>query len=192
MNLIVVLILRLVYFVCPILAIGALALFIFDKLEWYWVFAFWVFGFIGMFAGGAAKKLDERRRNSFTYHAGDSVSEVRAAFCEIEGSNTIPAIGLIKEKVLASLNDRSRIVATLEKEGMNPKCLIYLLISNEANELLCTGNYHFYRGHLNNIGNQLLRSFVTASQELVNSGFQTASDHEADVKSLRKEIAEIG
>lgn len=185
-------ILKIIYFVCPFLAIGSLGWYIFGNVGIWAALLFPVLGYAGMLAQGAAVKLEENKRNSFTFRAGDPVSIARAAFFEIEAKNEIPGLSYIKKDILLQLDDKKRAARSILEDKIDPRGLIYLLISNITNAKLCTGQYHFYRGKLTSKGYQLFRAFAMASQQMVNLGIQDQVEHENDMESLKKELSEIG
>jgi hypothetical protein len=181
-----------IYVVCPVLAISSLLWWFFGDIGFVGFVLFWVFGFAGMFAGGLAKQLVERNKNSFTFHAGNAVSTTLAAFYEIEAKADLPGLGHVKEDVLALINDREKTAISINEEKMDPRELIWLLISNVADRKLCSGKYHTYRGTLNMIGQQLLQVFTTASRQMVHYGLHTETEYEADSQRLKRELASIG
>ena len=75
-------ILKAIYFICPFLAFGSLGWYIFGDVSIWALLLFFVFGYIGMFAGGAARKLEDSKRDTFTFRANDPSSIARAAFFE--------------------------------------------------------------------------------------------------------------
>lgn len=185
-------ILKGIYFVCPFLAFGSLAWFLFGDVGWWAMLLFPFFGFLGLFAGGAATALEEKSRDTFTYIANDPQSLARAAFHEVEASGEVPGLHLIRDEVISMLKDAERVRFTLVEDKVSPRNLAYLLISNVANEKLCSGAYHVYRGVLNASGKELMAAFRVASEKLVFGGYQSAADHQKDIESLKKEISEIG
>lgn len=115
-----------------------------------------------------------------------------AALSKIERGESLPAFEFLKPGILELLKDTTCTRASITEDGRSPDELIYLLASNVANEMLCTGRYHVYRGVLSGSGHQLLAAFTKASEMLVECGFQTKEEHEKDIQSLRKEIKGIG
>jgi hypothetical protein len=116
----------------------------------------------------------------------------RAALSEIERAELIPALELLKPGILELLKDTARTRASIAEDCLSPDALIYLLASNVANGMLCTGQHHIYRGVLGESGRQLLLAFTKASEMMVQCGIQSQEEHERDMQSLRKEIKEIG
>jgi hypothetical protein len=104
----------------------------------------------------------------------------------------VPGLHLIRDEVLSMLKDAERVRCTLVEDKLSPKNLAYLLITNVANEKLCSGAYHVYRGVLNASGRELMAAFRVASEKLASGGYQSAADHQKDIESLKKEVSEIG
>ncbi len=117
---------------------------------------------------------------------------VKESLASIEKAELIPGFHLVKEGVRKQLKDRDRTRASIDEDGLSPDGLVYLLVSNVANALLCSGQHHIYRGVLNMSGKQLLAAFAKASEMMVQCGVHSQEDHERDMRSLKKEIAEVG
>lgn len=185
-------ILKTIYFVFPVLSIGSVVWFFVSDVG-VWVFAlFFLFGFLGMFAGAGAQQLERRKRDTFTFRAGDPTSLARAAFFEIEGKGEIPGLSQIRDDVLALVDDREKIAASIVEDKLDPRALIYLLVTNVASDKLCSGQYHIYRGILSFTGKQLLEAFTVASKQMVDLGVHDEKTHAAEVANLRKELGSIG
>lgn len=120
--------------------------------------------------------------------------EVRArdALAELEGAGVIPAFELLKPGILELLKDKARTRVSITKDGLSPDALIYLLASNVANNMLCSGQHHIYRGVLSESGHRLLQGFTKASELMIKCEVHSLEEHERDMESLRKEIKEIG
>lgn len=135
------------------------------------------------------------RLSGTTYAVADSKPPgVRAndALADIERSELIPAFELLKPGIREFLKDTARTRASIAEDGLSPDALIYLLASNVAHRMLCSGQHHVYRGVLSESGRQLLLAFAKASEMMVQCGVHSQEDHERDMQSLRNEIKEIG
>jgi hypothetical protein len=104
----------------------------------------------------------------------------------------MPCLANLKEGVLSLIDDRESTSASILKDKLDPRGLVYLLITNVANERLCSGGYHVYRGVLNAQGRELEEGFILASKRMVEYGVHDQRAHEAEVASLRKELATLG
>lgn len=118
--------------------------------------------------------------------------QVKKSLASIEKSGLIPGFHLVKDAIRDQLKDRDRTRASIEEDGLSPDGLVYLLTSNVANALLCSGQHHIYRGVLNMSGQELQAAFTKASEMMVQCGVHSQDDHERDMRSLKKEISEVG
>ncbi|WP_157205591.1 hypothetical protein [Methylomonas koyamae] len=118
--------------------------------------------------------------------------QVKKALASIEQADLIPGFHLVKEGIRDQLKDRDRTRASIEEDGLSPEGLVYLLASNVANALLCSGQHHVYRGVLGITGKELLAAFTKSSEMMVQCGVHSQQDHEREMQSLKREIAEIG
>jgi hypothetical protein len=136
-------ILKAVYFLCPILAIRSVIWYFVSDVGVWAFFLFLVFGFVGMFAGSAAKQMEDRKRSTFTFRADDPTSIARAAFFEIEGKDEIPGLSQIKDDVLSLLNDSERTTASMVDDKIAPRGLIYLLVCLLRTALCMKRRFYF-------------------------------------------------
>ena len=118
--------------------------------------------------------------------------QVKESLASIEKADLIPGFYLVKEAIRDQLKDRDRTRASIEEDGLTPDGLVYLLASNVANAQLCSGQHHIYRGVLSMSGQELLAAFTKASEMMVQCGVHSQEDHERDMRSLKKEVSEVG
>ncbi len=118
--------------------------------------------------------------------------QVKESLVSIEKAEVIPGFHLVKEGIREHLKDRDRTRASIEEDGLSPDGLVYLLVSNVANALLCSGQHHIYRGVLSISGKDLLSAFTKSSEMMVQCGIHSQEEHERDIRSLKKEISEVG
>ena len=117
---------------------------------------------------------------------------VQAVLADIERAETLPGFSLVRDGICEQLRDVARTRASIDEDGLTPEALVFLLASNVANAELCSGQHHIYRGVLSQSGRTLLTTFEKASQLIVECGVHSQDEHECDMNSIRKEIAEIG
>ncbi len=184
--------LKAIYFVCPVVAIGSILLWAVGVAGTWALLLFPICGFGGMFAGGLAKQIEDRKRDKFTLRAGDPVSLARAAFFEVESKGDVPGLRDLKGEMLSLIDDRERTSASILEDKLDPRGLVYLLITNVVIGRLCSGRYHVYRGVLNAQGRELEEAFMLASRRMVQYGVHDERAHDAEVSSLRKELAALG
>jgi len=122
----------------------------------------------------------------------DAVRDAATALREIEASGEVPGIEFVRAKVQALLADREKTTVSVVEEGIAPKVLVYLLITNVAWAELQTGKHHVYRGVLSFTGQQLLSSFIAASKKMVDCGRQSQQENESELATLRRLIEEAG
>ena len=128
--------LKVLYFVCPFLAIGSVIWYIIGDVGIWVTLFFWIFGFLGMFSGSAAKQLAEQSLLSgATSH--DPIRRAKAALAEIE--NEITGVRIIKQEILDLLSDKERTASSIFDDHLDPKALVYLLITNVAYSRLSSG-----------------------------------------------------
>lgn len=89
------------------------------------------------------------------------------------------------------LADNKEVVA-LVKQGVSPRVQVYNAITNLAGDLVESGHYHVYRGVLDTVGEELLRLFDLATDELVQLGTIDAKFAKKQKAELRKSIKSVG
>lgn len=89
------------------------------------------------------------------------------------------------------LADNTEVVA-LVKQGVSPRAQVYNAISNLTGDMVESGHYHVYRGVLNSVGEDLLRLFDLATDELVQLGTIDAKFAKKQKADLRKNIKSVG
>jgi hypothetical protein len=114
-------------------------------------------------------------------HRMDPVAIARQALRQIEAEGEVPGLALIRPKLLALIDDRERTTASIVEDRLDPRALIYLLISNVAQAELCTGRHHVYRGTLSGTGQALLSAFIVASERMVQCGLHEQVQHDAEL-----------
>lgn len=101
-----------------------------------------------------------------------TIDEVRA-FIE----KNAPYSRNLLEKELSLLWKKSEdIVYTIRFEGRTPHILALHLIANLLSSHVASGRHHFYQGHLNSSGIEMLKAWVLAVDQLVENGFYDEAD----------------
>ena len=98
----------------------------------------------------------------------------------------------LMEEVRKQLKDGERTVHTIRVDGVSPRNLAWLLISNISGELIACGGHHVYRGVLSMTGTALRAAYLCAIEELQKGGYQGAADAAKDREWLEAECAEAG
>lgn len=96
----------------------------------------------------------------------------------------------IEKAILAQPDKFMNII----QKGTSPRKWIYTAIANTAGDLVESGNYHIYRGVLNPLGpgNELLKIFDGATDELTKIGVLDAKKAKAEKEVMRKNIGSVG
>ena len=123
--------------------------------------------------------------------------EVKAIFDVIDEADTKfnHSLGfrLIRERLERIVRSDPGGVAKSIREGLSPRQFIYWFIANESGDMLESGDHHCYRGVLDPmVGEDLLRVFDGASDEMVAMGAEPAEKAERNKAAIRKNIANVG
>ncbi len=117
--------------------------------------------------------------------------EIQVALDEFAKLEQTDGINLIRDQVTAMLRD-ARTVVSIREEGMAPRDLVLLVISNIAGAELSSGRYHAYRGMLAVSGQRLRKAFTFAVAGLEKSGFHSAAESTKDYDWLAEQIKQVG
>ena len=125
-----------------------------------------------------------------------SRQEVREAL-EIlnEASLSFELASFLQAKIRKNILAHSKeFVENLNKDGRSVRKHVYSMIANTAGDLVESGQYHLYRGVLNPMGpgQDLLRVFDSAMEELVRLGDESEEFLKEQKKSVRKNIQKVG
>ncbi len=122
--------------------------------------------------------------------------EVNAAILELDKiENAFPDFEV--DLISTSVRDRiktepEKVVHSIRVDGMTPKALVYLVITNVLDRELSSGRFHVYRGLLSGSGENLLRLWDHAVDELLKSGNHSEEDAAKDKKWIREQIRNVG
>ena len=94
----------------------------------------------------------------------------------------------ITELILASPAEVARAI----RKGISPREWVYSAIANTAGDYVESGQYHIRRRHLNPTGEDLLRLFNAALDELVRIGAMEADYAEKEKSAILKSIWDAG
>jgi hypothetical protein len=126
--------------------------------------------------------------------ASEIVKETLAEVDKAEGQLG-DLIGLPLElltEVRQQIADASRTVHSVRVDGVSPRNIAWLVVSNVAGEMVACGHYHVYRGLLSMSGKALQQAFHRATDELQKAGFHDAAGAAKDREWLRERIKEVG
>ncbi|WP_420396865.1 hypothetical protein [Nioella sp.] len=127
--------------------------------------------------------------------------EVRAAVAALEieaekykeAVNALFGVEAVLPQVKAVIEDQAdKTVHSIKSDGISPRALVHLIISNIVYERLTSGALHVYRGTLSKEGSDMLKVFRFSSEVLVTEGLQSAAEAEAGIEDLEKQIKGTG
>ena len=78
------------------------------------------------------------------------------------------------------------------KNNISPKRTAYSWINNDSGDILESGEYHIYRGTLNQTGDELLKIFDISTDELVKLGDMDKEKAYKQKENIRENIKSIG
>lgn len=84
------------------------------------------------------------------------------------------------------IKNKNYIKEIMLKDNISPKRTAYSWINNVSGDMLESGQYHIYRGVLNQTGNDLLRIFDISTDKLVEVGDMDkdkAKEHKQNIRS---------
>lgn len=88
--------------------------------------------------------------------------------------------------------EKANTVASINGQGWKPRDLALLLVSKTAYRHAASGQHHIYRNAPTPVGNGLRSIFEQAGNEMVASGFIEQAENEADQRTLRQTMSEVG
>jgi len=121
--------------------------------------------------------------------------EVRAALGVLDEANykfNSTAFQLVRNQVEEIILARPKEFARVIQKGNTPRQWVYSSIANRAGDHVESGQHHFYRGALNPLGEDLLRLFDSAVDELVRLGAVDADNAETQKVAIRESIKSAG
>lgn len=109
-----------------------------------------------------------------------------------EGSDNLamPEVRRLVRKVI--LADHGKVVASVKADKLEPKTLVWLLMTSVLDRQLSSGANHAYRGLLSMTGNGMLSLWDMATDNLAHDGFYTADEAAKDKAHIREQIKRAG
>ena len=102
------------------------------------------------------------------------------------------AASTIKDAAIKRAKDREKTVYSIKEEGLSPKVLAHILITNSIQELVGSGQFHIYRGTLNVVGNAMVESWDHSVDQIRKLGHYSQEEADNDKRWLRDEIQKMG
>ena len=90
------------------------------------------------------------------------------------------------------LANKSKLKEIMIKNNISPKRTAYSWINNVSGDMLESGEYHIYRGTLNQIGDELLKIFDISTDELVKLGDMDKERAYKQKENIRENMKSIG
>jgi hypothetical protein len=123
--------------------------------------------------------------------------EVRAALdllSEAQDQLDCSAFESVRIEIENAIFSQPRKFVTLVRKGASLREWVYSMIANVAGDQVESGRYHLYRGLLNPLepGQDLLRLFDRAVDELVTMGAITGDRAESQKAAIRENIKSVG
>ena len=112
------------------------------------------------------------------------------AEAELESIIGLPRELMVQVKQLVS--NHERVLHTVRVDGVSPRNLAWLLVSNVAGDMLAGGHHHVYRGVLGMTGEALQKAFDRAVVVLEEGGYHDSAAAAKDRAWLRERIREVG
>ena len=102
------------------------------------------------------------------------------------------SFGEIEPHLVSLIRDEEKTTYSINEEGISPRTLVFLLITNVIQTILSTGKYHVYRGTLGLQGQDLLRVWDRSTEQLAELGYYTATQSQEDKNWIREQIKNVG
>lgn len=102
------------------------------------------------------------------------------------------AFSLVSEIVEKELYNNKNKISSALKQGMKMESIVWSIILNEAGDLVSSGNFHFYRGALNQTGEELLKIYHKSLSTLVELGALSEDQSKAENQALQECIMSVG
>ena len=124
----------------------------------------------------------------------DEIQSVLDKLKEAEKKFNSPSFPIIVNMVKGSISEAPDKIVSMVRESKSVHQTVYIMIANVAGDEVESGKHHMYRGVLNPLGdgNELLRIYNLALDELVKIGYVSAENARANKKAILENIKEVG
>jgi hypothetical protein len=101
---------------------------------------------------------------------------------------------LVREHIEKGINENTKQFLEVIGKGRSVRKYVYSMIANISGDMVESGQHHIYRGVLNPMGpgQNLLKIFDSAMDELVNLGDTDKENAEKQKKAVRENIKSVG
>ena len=90
------------------------------------------------------------------------------------------------------VEQKADTIASIHDQNWQPRDLALLLVSKSAFRHASSGQHHIYRNAPTPVGHGLRSIFEQAGDGMVASGFIEKAENEADRRTIRQAMAEVG
>ncbi len=124
----------------------------------------------------------------------DEIQSVLDKLKEAEKKFNSPSFPIIVNMVKGAISEAPDKIVSMVRESKSVHQTVYIMIANVAGDEVESGKHHMYRGVLNPLGdgNELLRIYNLALDELVKIGYVSAENARANKKAILENIKEVG
>ena len=122
-------------------------------------------------------------------------SEVKVCFSilnDLDSQFSNSMFLVIKKEVEAQLMDFDKTRYSIIQDGMVPKHLVLMLISNSLGGHISSGSYHTYRGVLGLQGHELLKMWNQTISIMMSEGYYSQEEGNEDQEWIKNQIKAVG
>jgi len=121
------------------------------------------------------------------YEVKVTLDEARAFMAQAELCR-----GLVEPRVTSLVKDVEKTLYSVRIERMKPDQLALLLITNVLGKELGSGQDHTYRGVLNMMGKDMLKTWHAAQRAMLTGGYCTQDEMDEDNRWIQEQIKGAG
>ena len=124
----------------------------------------------------------------------DDIKNLLETLKAAENEFNSPAFHLIDKMVKGAATEYPEKIALMVKESKSVRQTVLIMIANVSAEEVESGKHHLYRGVLNPLGygNELLRIYNLALDDLVKIGYISIEDAETNKIAILNNIKNVG
>lgn len=123
----------------------------------------------------------------------DTLAALDVVLNEIAGKGVLVLPDSVKTSVIKTVTEgEEKTIASIKQDGLSPRTLALLLLSNVLGSHLASGQFHIYRGVLSMPGTEMLKAFRFIVEELVKTGYHTNEAVQEDMEWVQRQIQNAG
>ncbi len=141
------------------------------------------------------EKIEASRHSNedaMNFEVAQVLAELEKVANEID---TVTGLYPIKDALVrefTSTEGAEKTKLSLQKDGMNARDLVFVVMLNILGRELACGEYHIYRGVLSGTGQDLLKMWHYAVGQLKASGYYNEKEAADDLEWIKTEIEQVG